>query len=72
MVVYGSNEVFQHDIEVLIKKLKGDGVEVHCIAPPKTAHVWMMLQHLCESDNAWMSGIKITAEWCAKQLSSSM
>lgn len=72
LVVYGAKEVFQHEIEALIKKCKDDGVDVQSMAAPNAAHVWIMLEHLCRNDAAWTNAIKNTAEWCARQISSDL
>jgi acetyl esterase/lipase len=72
LVIYGAKEVFQHEIEVLIKKCKDDGVDIQNMAAPNAAHVWIMLEHLCRNDAAWTNAIKNTAEWCARQISSDL
>jgi monoterpene epsilon-lactone hydrolase len=68
--IYGANEVFQHDIVTIVKKCQDDGVEVDSIARPDSAHVWMMMEHLCANDDVWLNAIKDTAKWCAKQFPS--
>ncbi|KAI9286894.1 Alpha/Beta hydrolase protein [Umbelopsis sp. AD052] len=71
LVIYGATEVFSHDIAAFVKKCRKDGVEVDSMAPPDSAHVWFMMEHLCANDGVWHNAMRDTANWCAQQFLSS-
>ncbi|KAI7884429.1 alpha/beta-hydrolase [Lichtheimia hyalospora FSU 10163] len=65
LVTLGGEEVFAHDIERLIERLKENNVKVDVVSRADTVHIWAIERFLTQNQKIWLEGINKIIDWCA-------
>ncbi|KAI8988092.1 Alpha/Beta hydrolase protein [Mycotypha africana] len=68
LITYGGTEIFQHDIELLIEKMKTEQVKVDVMTRSNAPHIWIISSILSPTHAIWKQDCSKLAEWCAKQV----
>ncbi|KAF7724792.1 hypothetical protein EC973_000749 [Apophysomyces ossiformis] len=68
LVTYGGAEMFQHDIEALIGRLKDYHVEVQVLTRPETPHIWVIEPLMSPTYAMWKQDFNCLTDWCASRI----
>lgn len=68
LVAIGGGEIFKHDLETLVDRLKTASVQVDVLTRDKAPHVWVMDPALNFTREDWLQDISQIADWCAKTI----
>lgn len=68
LVTFGGTEVFQHDIQQLIQKLKQDNVNTTVITRFNAPHIWLISSFLSPTRKMWEEDCSKLADWCSQLL----
>ncbi|KAG0174013.1 hypothetical protein DFQ30_006341 [Apophysomyces sp. BC1015] len=68
LVSYGGLEIFQHDIEAFVRRLKENHVDVEVLTRPDVPHIWVIEALMSPSYSIWEEDCGRIVDWCANRV----